>query len=567
MIDEFLESKMEKTRKEQYECAKKIMQSLINEGHKGVFNYAPCKSGKADIKTCIAELCTLYKVDEKPLFSKPILMGSFYQKDMKEQIERHESNGMCVIKTHRVGDSHSANLAKIREHLDSGDKEMIPLVLIDEADYGSAKDQKLESLVDSIFKEWKEARVVFFSATLEECVNMLNKDDRNTWDVQVFEPSEKFKQMQDYVNAGLVETVEPFWTEKNKGKLSSQGKSAISKLTHNRPIGIIRYQRELTAEQIEELKKLNVEVHYINSNNKQKQDDFWQKPDYKFHYNHTYLNQNEEPPKFRLYVIKNMLSRSVELKWIEHVAFAHDRTTVKRDLATSVQRIGRFNTYKEIGTTLYISDQVRNYVISTQEICHLSGKEFLSEWTNNMEKFTRESDSRISLRTNVIRHTDVELSVLEIDEYDSLHDAYMDMGVEEFNGKPLESMSEEDLDKYTYQTHPAEWKIKGRKDLVSVISDVKKLLGGSAKYSIKTHIGTLIDWPKDEEWDQMAVEAFEAEESASKEVALFLRDYKDKYPYYNGKKLLVRQKSQTKTATVVENEKSIYNSELARNSN
>lgn len=569
MVIDYLEPKesesgIKESRPEQYSCGQEILKSLINGGHKGVFVYAPCKSGKADIKTSLAEICTHYRVDEKFLFSKPVLIGSYFDRNMSEQLERHKKNGISVITTHKSSDTLTANLSKIEEHL-QGMEHQIPLIMVDEADYGTAKDQKLESLLEGIFNKWPETRVVLFTATVQEAINMLHKDNQNTWDIISFKPNKNFKQMSDYVDAGYVKDVENFWENNNKGKLSSQGREALGLLNHERPTGIIRLRTNLTSEQEKELlEEYNVEAINIDSNSNIPKD-FWQKPDYEFLYSHSNLDENEEPPKFRMYIIKNMLARSVELKWIKHVAFYHDPSTRTRDLTTSIQRVGRYNTYKTIGTRLYIARPLTDYLINQESLADLSGKVLLSQMKAIIEKYSKENNNRISNRTKMIRNSEFNLQILEFDDYDNLRVAYEDMEVKEFKGKLLCNMNENELNRYTNHNHVASWKIQNWKNFSSVISDITKLLEGGGKYSVDEHIGSLIDWPTNEEWDELANTAasLKGVKQYAEEVEEFLRGYKTKFPDYNGKTLLIRQKSETKTATLTENKETIYNDRFA----
>jgi len=562
---EVMKSKMRTKRPEQYECAQEILTSTLNLAKRGIVVHAPCKSGKADIKSAIAEICSEYKKDGVRIFTAPIFLSSFFEKGMIEQHERHIDNGMLVLTLHKGSDTLEANFNRIADHLKKFAANVIPLLFIDEADYGSAKGQKISELLEKVLSVWENVRIACFSATTEETLKMLQQDKNGLWDVVVFRPNENFNQMQAYVDAGLCHDVESFWTDGGKGKLSTQGKRAINLFSRDQPFGIIRHRNQLSLDQLKELEELNVEVIHVNCDSKENSSDFWQKVDFEFIYKHQNEDEDEEPKKYRLIAIKNMLSRSVELKWKKHISFYHDYSTKSRDLVTSVQRLGRFNTYKKPETTLFISENVTEYLLREEEICKnfVNKKQFLEQMIDNIQEFSKEANNEISLRTSVVKTRNIELDILEYDEdCQDLRDAYDTLGVKEFNGNALENLSDRQLEKLTYKSNPAKWEISSRKDLSSVISDIDKLLEGSGKYSSKTHLGSLIRYPSVGEWDRMADDALNTNSKDSRKVYSFLKGYKHKNPNYNGKTLLIHQKNKTNHATLISNDKSMYDRKL-----
>jgi hypothetical protein len=175
------------------------------------------KSGKREIAEIISlmlfndcynedkELCFIKNLDPTK-YVTPIHITGFNRKDCKAQLKEMRDLGFYSEAVSRKSASSQLLDDYIQRENITEENIGYAIVFIDEADYASGKNMKMEPWIN----EWK-GNAIFVSATPEEVIAGYNlRTTVDDYKVVKFEPSPKFKDKRWFYEQNLIHTPEPF---------------------------------------------------------------------------------------------------------------------------------------------------------------------------------------------------------------------------------------------------------------------------------------------------------------------------------------------------------------------
>lgn len=211
----------------------KCVETCIVEDHmKHILIKAPVKSGKKDITECIAVVMSTHKVK---------YITSLNRKDVKSQKDELQLYDIATF----VTDSEQACNNAIRDILKDLEHNHPVIIVFDESDHGSGKNQKL-SLVFNQFREDNRVVKMYVSASAHETESSILAD-RHDYVCVKFIPPLSYRGAEWFIENNLVYDPEPFFEKDGEDiVITEHAKEVIlDSITSDRHIGVVRVSSKI----------------------------------------------------------------------------------------------------------------------------------------------------------------------------------------------------------------------------------------------------------------------------------------------------------------------------------
>lgn len=365
----------EKDRKEQFDCAAKIINAL--EFDINVLVNAPVKSGKRQI----AEIVALGYHDMDPL-NKQYFITALNRLDTKEQIGELSKYNLDVIVLSIEKDSKN-----LIQKLSAVKNPNNIIVHFDESDYGTG----IKNLFAKVFDICKKKRIklVCYSATNEEAKN---SGFAKVAKVIEMVPNPLYKGAGWFLDMNLIYEPKPFFDGTN---ITQHGKEIIDwwPSQPDKPIAILRltggdkdrglYKDFMHSSKKSFLTKNNIDCKFVDGSNS-----FDWMDEYK-----NLLEAYSENGTRTLLVINQTCTRSTELGFHKHLAFLHDHRPNESNYSTLAQAYLRVAHYHQTGHRINIYGEREVFELAAGRI---TKEDFSGKLSSRMNRNITKIGKRLS---------------------------------------------------------------------------------------------------------------------------------------------------------------------------